>query len=255
LTFFSYRLILSSMGSLVQVLLVALLLTFASAARAQTSVKCGVVKIDGPSQVELGTALVLKVKTTMLHTTKPEFKWWLSAGTITTGQGTAEITVDTTGLGGLNITASVGLVGAPRDCKEAVSITFQVKMPGLIGCAFDNYGDIKFEDEQARLDNFAIQLTNEPLSSGHILISAGQETFEKEAEERLSRAKSYLADVRGIDPNRIVTVDCGFSRELTAQLWIVPVGAAPPACLDYLELPFSDVKFTKPRPKSSKKPR
>ncbi len=241
------------MGRLIQILSVLLLLTLASAARAQTSVRCGIVNIDGPSQVEPGTPLVFKVKTTMIHTTKPEFKWWLSLGTITTGQGTDEITVDTAGLGGLVVTASVGLVGAPPDCKGSASITFNVKVPGLIGCAFDNYGDIKFEDEKARLDNFAIQLTNQPLSTGHILISAGRETFEREAEERLDRAKSYLADVREIDPNRIVTIDCGFSQELNAQLWVVPLGATAPVCSNSLEVPFSEIKFTKPRPKSSKR--
>ena len=34
--------------------------------------------------------------------------------------------------------------------------------------------DIKFEDEKARLDNFAIQLMNDPHSSGLILMVAGQ---------------------------------------------------------------------------------
>ena len=34
----------------------------------------------------------------MLHTTKPEFKWTVSVGTITQGQGTDEITVNTAGL-------------------------------------------------------------------------------------------------------------------------------------------------------------
>jgi len=153
------------MCRLIQILSVSLLLTLASTAMAQTSVKCGIVDIDGPSQVEPGTPLVLKVETTMIHTTKPEFKWWVSAGTITKGQGTDEITVDTAGLGGHNITASVGLVGAPPDCKGSASITLQVKAPGVIGCAFDNYGDIKFEDEKARLDNLAVQLMNQPLSS------------------------------------------------------------------------------------------
>ena len=243
------------MRRLIKILSVSLLLTLASTATAQTSVTCGIVDIDGPSRVEPGAPLVLKVKTTMIHTTKPEFKWWLSAGTITTGQGTDEITVDTAGLGGLVITATVGLLGAPPHCKGAESITFDVKPSNVIGCALDNYGDIKFEDEKARLDNFAVQLTHQPLSSGYILISAGKETFEKEAEERLARAKSYLADVRDIDPNRIVTVDCGFSQELTAQLWVVPFGAAPPVCSSFLEVPFSDVKFTKFRPKSSKRPR
>jgi hypothetical protein len=244
---------LSSMSRLIQILSVLLLLTFASAAKTQTPPTCGIVGIDGPSQVDPGTPLVLKVKTTMIHTTKPEFKWWLSAGTITTGQGTDEITVDTAGLGGFVVTASVGLLGAPPDCKGSASITFQVKVPGVIGCAFDNYGDIKFEDEKARLDNLAVQLMNQPQSSGSLLMSAGRETFENETTERLSRATSYLVEVRDIHPNRIVTVDCGFSQELRIQLWVVPLGATFPECNNPAEVPSYEVRFTKRRPRPSKK--
>jgi hypothetical protein len=86
-------------------------------------------------------------------------------------------------------------------------------------------------------------------------MSAGQVTFAKEAEKRLNRAKNYLVKVRGIDPNRIVTVDCGYSMDLTAQLWVVPTGAEPPVCMDYGKIPVSEVKFTKPNPKSSMKRR
>ena len=131
----------------------------------------------------------------------------------------------------------------------------QVKPLPPTQCAFDSYGDIKFEDEQARLDNLAIQLINQPLSVGYIMLSAGQVTFENEAEERLRRAKSHLTDIRGTDPNRVVTVDCGFSEELNTQLWVVPAGASPPACRPWMEIPFSQVKFTKPRPKPSKRRR
>ncbi len=93
------------MRRLIQILSVALFLTLASAARAQT---CGIVRIDGPSEVDPGTPLVLTAKTTMIHTTKPEFKWWLSAGTITTGQGTGEITVDTAELAGFTDHTTLG---------------------------------------------------------------------------------------------------------------------------------------------------
>ena len=243
------------MHRVIQILSVFLLLTLASAANGQTPSACGIVDIDGPSEVEHGKPLVLKAKVTGIHTTKPEFKWWVSLGTITKGQGTDEITVDTAGLGGMVVTATVGLSGAPLGCTGAASKTLLVEKPAVIGCRFDEYGDIKFEDEKARLDNFAITLANEPLTSAQILVSAGQETFEGEAAERLARAKSYLADVREIDPGRIVTVDCGFSQDLIVQLFVVPVGAALAACNDSRAVPFFEVKFTKPRPKSSKKPR
>ena len=105
----------------------------------------------------------------------------------------------------------------------------------------------------ARLDNIVVQLMNQPLSHVHILMFAGQVTFQRETEEQLSRAKSYLVETREVDPNRIVTVDCGFSIDLSVQLWVVPLGAAFPVCSREKEVPFSDVKFTKPRPRSSKK--
>jgi len=238
----------------IQILPVVLLLTLASIVRSQTPPTCGVVDIDGPSEVQPNTPLVLKVRIAgPIHTTKPEFQWTASVGTITAGQGTSEITLDTTGLSGQAVTVTVALSGAQLSCKDSASKTIQVNvLPFVCGLPFDRYGDIKFDDEKARLDNFAIQLSSEPLSSGHILMSAGQETFKNEAAERLARAKSYLADVREIDPNRIVTTDCGFTQELELTLYILPAGATPPSCDIFTEIPFSEVKFTKPRPKSSK---
>lgn len=231
-----------------------LLLALVSAVQAQGPQTCGIVGVDGPSELDTGVPLVLKVKITgPIHTTKPEFKWKVSVGTITHGQGTDEITIDSTGLGGQEVTVSVALVGAPVGCNASASRTIQVKPPWPV-CErpFDEFGDIKFDDERARLDNFAIQIQNYPLSSGSIHIFAGQETFENEATERLNRAKSYLSDFRGLDTNRIVTVDCGFAKELTTSLYVVPVGATFPECKQYLEVPFSEVKFTKRRPQSSK---
>ena len=246
------------MVRLIQILSVLLLLTLASVVSAQTPATCGIVGIDGPSNtVEPGTPLVFKVRTTgMLHTTKPEFKWKVSVGTITNGQGTDEITVDTARLGGQDISVTVELSGAPLGCNGSASTTAQIGQPPLAcGHRFDEYGDIKFEYEKARLDNFAIQLSNEPLASGYIAMTAGEETFQNEATERLDRAKSYIVNVRGIDPVRVVTVDCGFTKDLTIRLWIVPFGATPPDCSVSVGIPLSEVKFTKPRPKASKKRR
>ena len=232
-------------------------LALASAVNAQTQPTCGIVGIEGPSDVDHDMPLVFKVKITgVIHTTKPEFKWTLSAGTIETGQGTDQITLDTSGLGGQILTTTVNLSGAPLGCAASASTTTRIK-PAPIACdrPFDEFGDIKFEDESARLDNFVIQLQNVPESSGLIRMWAGQVTFDNEAAARLARAKSYLVDVRGLDANRLVTLDCGFTADLTMQLYVVPLGAAFPACDDSRAIPSYEVKFTKPRPKSSKRPR
>lgn len=207
------------MNRSLQILSILFILALASAVSAQTPVTCGVVDIYGPATVDPGKPLVFKVK--VLQISKPEFKWSLSVGEISKGQGTDEITVDTAWLGGLIVTATVELTGAPSGCKTSVSRATEVNPPPPTRCAFDSYGDIKFEDEQARLDNFAIQVLNYPGSSGLILMSAGQRTFKREAADRLARAKSYLVGFRGIDSSRIITADCGFTPDLTPTLWVL----------------------------------
>jgi len=191
----------------------------------------------------------------MPHTSKSEFKWTVSAGTITSGQATDVITVDSTGLGGQEVTATLELTGAPSDCKTSASTTTQIKPPIVCWMPFDEYGDISYEDEKARLDNFAIQVSNWPESRALILMFAGQITFQREAAYRLDRAKKYLVNFRGVDPKRIVTVDCGFTQDLRAKLWVVPPDVAIPECDSSAQIPRSEVKFTKPRPKTKKKRR
>jgi hypothetical protein len=90
---------------------------------------------------------------------------------------------------------------------------------------FDEYGDIRFNDEKARLDNFAIQLQNEPGATGTIVAFG---TCAGQAQARADRAKDYLVNTRGIDAGRLTTVDGGCREDLVVELWIVPSGAAAP---------------------------
>ena len=196
-----------------------------------------------------------KLKAKDTSRTRPEFRWHVSAGTISKGEGTDEITIDTTGLGGQVLTATAELTGAPSGCKHVASITTSITPPPPPSCPFISYGDIKFEDEKARLDNFAIQILNSSPSRGLILMYAGKETFKGEAAYRLQRAKSYLA-FRGLDASRIIAVDCGFANDLTAILYVVPDGVKSiPGCDTSWNITLSEVKFTKPRPKSANKRR
>lgn len=246
-----------SMVRLIQLLFVVSLLAIASIASAQTPLPaCPRVKVEGLSEADQGTIVVFTAIVVEKNlTTKPEFKWQVSAGTITSGQGTDTISVETAGLGGVDLIATVELSTAPPGCKGTSSRPTKIKATITCWLAFDEYGDISFEDEKSRLDNFAIQIANEPQASGAILMFAGQETFKNETAQRLARARSWLTDVRHTDPKRILTFDCGFTQELTITLWVVPDGLAPPGCASYRALPLSKVKFTKPRPKSAKRRR
>src|SRR2546421_12041928 len=99
---------------------------------------------------------------------------------------------------------------------------------------FDEFGDIKCEDEYARLDNFAIQFQHEPQARG-VIIFYGGKTFRGrlpkrgEAEARAARLKPYLVRRRGIPTNRVLVINGGYAPEWPAELWVVPPGASMPS--------------------------
>lgn len=83
---------------------------------------------------------------------------------------------------------------------------------------FDEYGQIKWEDEQARLDNFAIQLTNDPNSIGYIFFYDGNNMCPGEAEARAIRAKRYVVEYRGVPWNRVIWRNDGYLDEFLISL-------------------------------------
>ena len=116
-------------------------------------------------------------------------------------------------------------IGVPVLAQERES-TAHAKYTHAEARKFDEYGDIKFDDEKARLDNFAIALQSEPHSHGYF-VAYGM--CEGEAMPRAGRGKDYLFNARNIDLDRLVIVDGGCMAELKVELWIVPIGATPPA--------------------------
>ena len=189
---------------------------------------CPAVAVSCPSDVDEGAPITFTASVTGGDTSVTgTYNWSVSAGTITSGQGTSSITVDTTGIGGQTVTASVDVGGYPPACATTASCSTQVK-PRVVPEArkFDEYGNIRFNDEKARLDNFAIQLQNEPGSEGYIIAYG---TCAGEGQARADRAKNYLVNTRGIDAGRVFTIDGGCRADLTVELWIRPTGAMAPA--------------------------
>lgn len=150
------------------------------------------------------------------------FNWTVSAGTIMSGQGTPTITVDTTGLGGQNITATLEIGGFPEQCAKSESCVAGVSPRPLEPHPLDRYGYLRFSDEQARLDNFAIQLQQEPDAIGYIVTYAGDRVSPNEARHRARRAKRYVVKRRGIEAGRIVPIYGGRSDGFSTVLWTLP---------------------------------
>jgi hypothetical protein len=183
---------------------------------------CPTVSVSCPSDVDAGTPITI---TASAGDGSVTYNWSVSAGTITGGQGTSSITVDTTGLAGQSVTATVEVGGLAPSCSRTASCSTAVRPLAEVARKFDEYGDIRFNDEKARLDNYAIELQNQPSNTGTIVVfgncaGAGQ--------ARGDRAKDYLVNTRGIDAGRLTVIDGGCREDLVVELWIVPSGATAP---------------------------
>lgn len=180
---------------------------------------------------------------------RPTYNWSVSAGTITEGQGTDRIVVSTTGLGNQNVTASLTVEGYGANCPQPSPCTTSV-LAGVVPREIDEYGDLLFDDEKARLDNLAIELQNSPQASATIIVYGGRRSPVGTAQRRGDRARDYLVTERGIDSGRITVVDGGFREDLTTELWVVPAGAQQPAAE-----PTVDASEVTPAPERRRRPR
>jgi hypothetical protein len=205
---------------------------------------CPAVSVSCPSDVEVGGPITFTASVAAGGVT---YNWSVSAGTITSGQGTSTITVDTAGLGGQTVTATVEVGGLAAACSRTASCSTAVKPKPVVDCSLvDSYGNIKFNDEKARLDAFASRLQSDPGLTGYIV---GAGTFEGEGLARANRAKDYLVGTRGIDAGRITVVDGGCRGDLMVWLFACPPGApAPTAPADGAISPCPTKAVRKPRP-------
>lgn len=113
---------------------------------------------------------------------------------------------------------------------------------------YDEFGDINCEDEYARLDNFAVQLHQDPNMIGVIIFYGGIKFRGRlprrgDAVARAARIKPYLVNRRGVPASRVIVINGGYAADWTAQLWIVPQGTAIPTPFSTVDA--SKVKFRK----------
>ena len=111
---------------------------------------------------------------------------------------------------------------------------------------FDEFGDVRCEDEMARLDNIAIQLQNMPDSKAVLVFFGGRMLGGKlprrgDAAARATRLKPYLVSRRGIPFNRVMVFDGGYADVWHVEVWIVPLDFWFPA--PQPGIPATGVKF------------
>jgi hypothetical protein len=108
------------------------------------------------------------------------------------------------------------LIGSALGLKAGVS-TLNTRR------AFDEYGRIAWEDEKARLDNFAIQLSQDSSYLGYISVFQAPDMCKGDAEARAIRAKRYIVEYRNVPWNRVIWRAYEYRKELITILWVSTV--------------------------------
>ncbi len=189
---------------------------------------CGTVSVTGPAgTTSPGASMTFTATATGQGSSNFTYNWTVSSGTITSGQGTPSITVSTTdAMAGTNVTASVTVGGTQEGCNcptEASETAGVAPKPTAI--PVDEYGPSQDDDVKARIDNFYIQLNNNPTARGYIII------YGTPAQIRRQRAQIMRAINRpgaGHDASRVTFVDGPNNGEQLVKLWLVPAGADNP---------------------------
>ena len=96
---------------------------------------------------------------------------------------------------------------------------------------FDQFRQLGHCDVTARLDNFAIQLQNQPSARGAIISYAPEGDGHGSGKRVLVMLTDYLVNSRGVAEDRIKTIYGGRNSDKhhsETELWIVPQGARLP---------------------------
>ena len=154
----------------------------------------------------------------------PKFNWTVWHGKITSGQDTSEVTVVPEGND--SITVTVEVLGYAATCQNKASSSWIGHR--VMSRKYDEYSDLKFNQERLHLDQFAIALHNEPNSKGHIIVYEAPDSRKPRAAERGERARKYLVKERGLLEAQIVVINGGRRDTRAVELFITPAGALPP---------------------------
>ncbi len=88
---------------------------------------------------------------------------------------------------------------------------------------FDEYGQISFQDQKARLDNFAIQI-KQMLGRGVIAVVGENRAVRNRLLKRAEHGKKHLVEKRGVEAERLLIVDGGYQSSSYTELHVYMIG-------------------------------
>ena len=193
------------------------------------------VNVSAPKTVNEGEIITFAADVEYSGTSGLRYVWTVSPSRarVISGAGTPTINVDSTGLGGQRVIATLAVDDGSADpsCRQTAQSVAVVTAPErkvIVAREFDECNNCTFDDQKARLDNLTVELQNDPSTRAYIIAYGGRSSPLAQVEILMKRSRDYIIEQRGIDAARITTLNGGFREDDSVELWVVPSGAAPP---------------------------
>ncbi|HXG85870.1 MAG TPA: hypothetical protein VNI84_17755 [Pyrinomonadaceae bacterium] len=187
---------------------------------------CPTVTVTGPSDVTTpGGTLTFTANISGESPTSTTYDWSVTQGEIISGQGTPVITVQSSSaMAGQNIVASVRIGGGNLCATCGATSQETAAIQGLPeSVLFTTIGVAPNDEVRGILDNYFVELQNNPTDQGYIIVSGPARAAT--ARERLIRNHIRF---RNFDASRITIVRGTETPEVETRLYRVPAGAENP---------------------------
>jgi hypothetical protein len=191
---------------------------------------CPTVSVSGGGQVEPGQTMSFTANVSGAAG-DVNYEWTVSNGTISSGQGSPSISVDTTGLAdGTNIEARVNITGSNlcAECHPTASETGGVIRRVVPARLIDEFGKLPDDEVKIRIENLYRELAADPAARGYI-INYGTDKEIANRERQIQKAITFLK----LDPSRVTIVRGGSAAPngqpgVWTKVYVVPSGADNP---------------------------
>lgn len=156
----------------------------------------------------------------------PIIMWSTNAGSITNGQGTRRIQVDTTGAGTTSdrqLKAEVWVSGYAPECVLQASATVMIIPPAF---KFGEFGEVDEETFKRNMEALSAYLSQSQ-DNLYVIAYSGRNSERGFSYNWIRKIREKLIADR-VEPRRIGAVDGGYREEPLLDFWIVPLGSQPP---------------------------
>ena len=179
--------------------------------------------LNCPVTVDEGTPLYFNVNLDGVElNNKPTYNWKVWPASISSGQSTPSIRVETKGQGNQIIRARLRVDG--HGLPYIVSCSTMVKAAPYAYKLDEFTSALSFDEKELRLRRFSLRLRT-GLEERAYIVAYGKEDAARTEGQMVRR---YLVGEHGIDADRVVVIDGGRRKETVIELWVVQPGAALP---------------------------